>query len=135
MNEIIQEDCCDTKPTTEVKGEQEEEEVRLLRCGMTCGLAVTGEGAMVGEEEMARWLEEVWFRHVPQSNFLLADSYHVHTAQHTQTRLLEVSQDQAGHAGQSWFDLFVFVFKMLSCCVWPQQLLSAFLLKLSFHPL
>merc|ERR1719412_2494389 len=56
---------------------------------MTCGLAVPGEGAMVGEEEMARWLEEVWFRHVPQSNFLLADSYHVHTAQHTQTRLLE----------------------------------------------
>ena len=96
MTDIIQEDCCDTKPTTEVKEEQEEEEVRLLRCGMTCGLAVTGEGAVVGEEEMARWLEEVWFRHVPQSNFLLADSYHVHTAQQTQTRLLEVSEDQIG---------------------------------------
>ena len=95
MTEIIQEDCCDTKLTTEVKEEQEEE-VRLLRCGMTCGLAVTGEGAVVGEEEMARWLEEVWFRHVPQSNFLLADSYHVHTAQQTQTRLLEVSEDQIG---------------------------------------
>lgn len=70
--------------------EEQGEEASLLRCGMTCGLAVAGEGAVVGEEEMGRWLEEVWFRHVPQSNFLLADSYHVHTAQHTQTRLLEV---------------------------------------------
>ena len=91
MTEILQQDC-DTKPGTEVKEEQEEEEeVRLLRCGMTCGLAVPGEGAVVGEEEMARWLEAVWFRHVPQANFLLADSYHVHTAQQTQTRLLEVN--------------------------------------------
>ena len=57
---------------------------------MTCGLKVLGEGAVVGEVEMATWLSEVWFRHVPQSNFLLADSYHVHTAQHTQSLLLEV---------------------------------------------
>ena len=77
--------------------EEQEEKASLLRCGMTCGLAVSGEGAVVGEEEMARWLEEVWFRHVPQSNFLLADSYHVHTAQQTQTRLLEVSEDRIGH--------------------------------------
>ena len=89
MTEIIQDDC-DTKPSPEVK-EETEEEFRLLRCGMTCGLAVSGDGAVVGEEEMARWLEEVWFRHVPQANFLLADSYHVHTAQQTQTRLLEVN--------------------------------------------
>ena len=98
---------CDTALTTDtntsVKKEQEEEEdvedceeaeeeneVRLLRCGMTCGLKVAGEGAVVGEKEIATWLSEVWFRHVPQSNFLLADSYNVHTAQHTQKLLLEV---------------------------------------------
>ena len=92
---------CDTNPTsntaTNIKEEkeEEEEEEKLLRCGMTCGLAVSGEGAVVGEKEMARWLEEVWFRHVPQSNFLLADSYHVHTAQHTQKLLLEVNNEHS----------------------------------------
>merc|ERR1719361_2036389 len=49
---VIKEDCFVTKPSTEVKEEQEaqEEEEKLLRCGMACGLAVTGEGAVVGEE-------------------------------------------------------------------------------------
>ena len=95
---LVIKDCdTDTKTKEEQdEGEDEMEEekagkvVKVLRCGMTCGLKVLGEGAVVGEVEMATWLSEVWFRHVPQSNFLLADSYHVHTAQHTQSLLLEV---------------------------------------------
>ena len=63
----------------------------LLKYGMTSGVVVQGEGAVVGPEVMATWLEHVWFRHVPATNFLLADSYHVHTAQTTQKRLLEVN--------------------------------------------
>ena len=51
---------------------------------------VEGEGPAVGEAVMATWLEHVWFRHVPPTNFLLADSYHIHTAQQTQKILLEV---------------------------------------------
>ena len=62
----------------------------LLKYGMTSGVVVEGEGAVVGPEVMATWLEHVWFRHVPATNFLLADSYHVHTAQTTQKLLLEV---------------------------------------------
>lgn len=57
---------------------------------MTSGVVVEGDGALVGPEVMATWLEHVWFRHVPATNFLLADSYHVHTAQTTQKLLLEV---------------------------------------------
>ena len=62
----------------------------LLKYGMTSGVVVEGDGAVVGPEVMATWLEHVWFRHVPATNFLLADSYHVHTAQTTQKLLLEV---------------------------------------------
>ena len=35
---------------------------------------------------------QVWFKHVPTPNFLLADSFPVHTAQTTQKLLLQVSQ-------------------------------------------
>ena len=96
----------------------------LLSLGMTSGLAGEGEGASVGELEMAAWLQQVllhslsvllhstlsvllhsnpsptlvstlllqvWFRHVPQPNFLLADSFLVHTAQTTQKLLLQVT--------------------------------------------
>ena len=42
------------------------------------------------------WLETVWFRHVPQPNFLLADSFAVHTAATTQKMLLEVRTDESG---------------------------------------
>ena len=85
----------------EVKGTEEkvrsgkEEEARtLIKYGMTSGLVVEGEGAVVGETVMATWLEHVWFRHVPPTNFLLADSYHIHTAQQTQKILLEVRADK-----------------------------------------
>ena len=33
---------------------------------------------------------QVWFKHVPTPNFLLADSFPVHTAQTTQKLLLQV---------------------------------------------
>ena len=36
---------------------------------------------------------QVWFKHVPTPNFLLADSFPVHTAQTTQKLLLQVSID------------------------------------------
>ena len=71
---------------TAVKREQE-----MMRYGMTSGLVVEGEGAVVDEDIMTTWLEQVWFRHVPPTNFLLADSYHVHTAHSTQKILLEVN--------------------------------------------
>ena len=64
----------------------------LLNYGMTSGLVGEGDGASVGETELGIWLEHVWFKHVPQSNFLLADSFPVHTAQKTQKLLLEVSK-------------------------------------------
>ena len=67
-----------------------EEAGTMIKYGMTSGLVVEGEGAAVGEAVMATWLEHVWFRHVPPTNFLLADSYHIHTAQQTQKILLEV---------------------------------------------
>ena len=35
---------------------------------------------------------QVWFKHVPTPNFLLADSFPVHTAQTTQKLLLQVPQ-------------------------------------------
>ena len=68
-----------------------EAEKELLRYGMTSGLVVEGEGAVVDESIMTTWLQHVWFRHVPPTNFLLADSYHVHTAHSTQKLLLEVN--------------------------------------------
>ena len=68
----------------------------LLSYGMTSGMLGEGEGASVGETELSVWLEHVWFKHVPQSNFLLADSFPVHTAQKTQKLLLEVSHKPAG---------------------------------------
>jgi len=61
----------------------------LFSYGMTSGVLGEGEGATVGETELGAWLEHVWFKHVPQSNFLLADSFPVHTAQKTQKLLLE----------------------------------------------
>ena len=62
----------------------------MPRYGMTSGVVVEGDGAVVTEEVLSTWLEHVWFKHVPATNFLLADSYHVHTAQATQKILLEV---------------------------------------------
>merc|ERR1719431_1346338 len=56
---------------------------------MTSGVVGKGDGASVGETELGVWLEQVWFKHVPQSNFLLADSFPVHTAQKTQKLLLQ----------------------------------------------
>merc|ERR1719220_324100 len=56
---------------------------------MTSGVVGKGDGASVGETELGMWLEQVWFKHVPQSNFLLADSFPVHTAQTTQKLLLQ----------------------------------------------
>ena len=70
---------------------QESNNLSLLGYGMTAGVVGKGEGASVGELELGVWLEHVWFKHVPQSNFLLADSFPVHTAQKTQKLLLEVS--------------------------------------------
>jgi len=61
----------------------------LVRYGMASGIVAEGEGASVGETELCVWLEHVWFKHVPQSNFLLADSFPVHTAPKTQKLLLE----------------------------------------------
>ena len=63
----------------------------LLSYGMTSGLEGEGDGASIGEIELSIWLEHVWLKHFPQSNFLLADSYAVHTAQKTQRLLLEGS--------------------------------------------
>ena len=65
-------------------------DLETLRYGMTSGVVVEDAGAVVDEEVMVTWLQHVWFRHVPATNFLLADSYHVHTAQQTQKILLEV---------------------------------------------
>ena len=70
---------------------QESNNLSLLGYGMTSGVVGKGDGASVGETELGVWLEQVWFKHVPQSNFLLADSFPVHTAQKTQKLLLEVS--------------------------------------------
>ena len=75
---------------SDVKRTEDEEAGTMIKYGMTSGLVVEGEGAAVGEAVMATWLEHVWFRHVPPTNFLLADSYHIHTAQQTQKILLEV---------------------------------------------
>jgi len=61
----------------------------LLSLGMTSGMAGEGVGGSVGELEMAAWLQQVWFKHVPTPNFLLADSFPVHTAQTTQKLLLQ----------------------------------------------
>ena len=71
--------------------QQDSTSFALLSYGMTSGLVGEGDGASVGETELGIWLEHVWFKHVPQSNFLLADSFPVHTAQKTQKLLLEVS--------------------------------------------
>ena len=78
---------------SDVKRTEGEEAGTLIKYGMTSGLVVEGEGAAVGEAVMATWLEHVWFRHVPPTNFLLADSYHIHTAQQTQKILLEVKNE------------------------------------------
>ena len=78
---------------SDVKGTEDEEAGTMIKYGMTSGLVVEGEGAAVGEAVMATWLEHVWFRHVPPTNFLLADSYHIHTAQQTQKILLEVKNE------------------------------------------
>ena len=72
--------------------QQDANSLALLSYGMTSGLVGGGVGASVGETELGVWLEHVWFKHVPQSNFLLADSFPVHTAQKTQKLLLEVSE-------------------------------------------
>jgi len=69
--------------------QQDANSLALLSYGMTSGLVGGGVGASVGETELGVWLEHVWFKHVPQSNFLLADSFPVHTAQKTQKLLLE----------------------------------------------
>ena len=86
------------KEAAEEGGEAEEAAVarpgaRDLKYGMTSGLVVAGGGGgggLVGAEVTGAWLETVWFRHVPQPNFLLADSFAVHTAATTQKMLLEV---------------------------------------------
>ena len=78
---------------SDVKRTEDEEAGTMIKYGMTSGLVVEGEGAAVGEAVMATWLEHVWFRHVPPTNFLLADSYHIHTAQQTQKILLEVKNE------------------------------------------
>jgi len=87
-------DEVDLKPESndeEIKGKKCEivNKESLLSYGMTSGVLVEGDGAQVTEDVMSTWLENVWFRHVPTTNFLLADSYHVHTAQSTQKILLE----------------------------------------------
>ncbi len=74
----------------EEEPEQEGEQEVLVR-GST--LAILRQGA-VGVSEFSAWMESVWFRHVAKPNFLLADSYPVHTAAPTQAALLKVS----GHA-------------------------------------
>lgn len=89
------------KEAAEEGGEAEEAAVarpgaRDLKYGMTSGLVVAGGGGgggLVGAEVTGAWLETVWFRHVPQPNFLLADSFAVHTAATTQKMLLEVSTE------------------------------------------
>ena len=88
-------DEVDLKPESndeEIKGKKCEivNKESLLSYGMTSGVLVEGDGALVTEDVMSTWLQNVWFRHVPTTNFLLADSYHVHTAQSTQKILLEV---------------------------------------------
>ena len=72
--------------------QQDSKSFALLNYGMTSGLVGEGDGASVGETELGIWLEHVWFKHVPQSNFLLADSFPVHTAQKTQKLLLDLSK-------------------------------------------
>ena len=92
------------KEAVEEGGEAEEAAVarpgaRDLKYGMTSGLVVAGGGGgggLVGAEVTGAWLETVWFRHVPQPNFLLADSFAVHTAATTQKMLLEVRTDESG---------------------------------------
>ena len=46
--------------------------------------------ASVGETEFCVWLEKVWFQHVATPNFLLADSFPVHTADQTKKLVLKV---------------------------------------------
>ena len=75
-----------------LRHQQDSKSFALLNYGMTSGLVGEGDGGSVGETELGIWLEHVWFKHVPQSNFLLADSFPVHTAQKTQKLLLEVSK-------------------------------------------
>ena len=84
----------DQSSEEKVRSGDDEEAKTLIKYGMTSGLVVEGEGAVVGEAVIATWLEHVWFRHVPPTNFLLADSYHIHTAQQTQKILLEVRADK-----------------------------------------
>ena len=71
-----------------------DQKCQLMRLGMTTGLIGENKSeeasGFVGDFEMGNWLEEVWFKHVPQPNFLLADSFPVHTSQSTQKLLLKV---------------------------------------------
>ena len=75
-------------PAVKEEPVSEEGEEELLVKGSTLGLLRQG---AVGVAEFALWLESVWFRQVAKPNFLLADSYHVHTAAPTQAALLKVS--------------------------------------------
>ena len=86
----VHEDLGEDRKKTEEVITSGDEDKTLLKYGMTSGLVVEGDGAVVEEGVMATWLEHVWFRHVPPTNFLLADSYNIHTAQQTQKILLEV---------------------------------------------
>ena len=58
-------------------------------CSTPSVLGMRGQGR-VGEEEMGKWLEEVWFTNVKHPNFLLADCFNVHTAPTVQKLLLQV---------------------------------------------
>ena len=54
------------------------------------GVVGVASGGRVEEQELVRWLEEVWFRDVPEPSFLLADSYAPHTSGSVQKLLLQV---------------------------------------------
>jgi len=75
------------EPVTEEQEKEEGEEELMVR-GSTLGLLRQG---ALGVPEFSMWMESVWFRHVAKPNFLLADSYPVHTAAPTQAALLKVS--------------------------------------------
>jgi hypothetical protein len=75
--------------TEEQEPEEKEGEEELIVRGSTLGLLRQG---ALGVPEFSMWMESVWFRHVAKPNFLLADSYPVHTAAPTQAALLKVSE-------------------------------------------
>jgi len=71
------------------KDKIEEETIKEPEFYMKGSVLVLENQACVTETEFSVWLEKVWFQHVPTPNFLLADSFPVHTADLTKKLVLK----------------------------------------------